>query len=347
MRLTWCLTGLALLLVTAAQAADSFAIRVYPVPKAEGKITLDGRLNESEWQKAPPVSGFTYYENNKLSEVQTVFRVLYDDQYLYFGIHNDEPQMARLLPARVPRDEHGIFRTEAIELFLDPGHTHELYYQLAFNAGGSLYDGERESTHWNSEAIIAPHLGADFWSVEVAVPWSDLGGVVKPGRIVGFNLNRSRHLGNGSAYLTWTQVQGGFHDPLRFAHLVLSGTPEIIGKQGPEFRQGDRTGPIHVYSAEGFSEQSYRQLALAGLKGLSELLASLEAQQKIEKDPAAAAELSRRLAEYRRQFEQFGQRVEKIDGADWSRLDVDMQQMGGELRKVVWDARLSAVLSSF
>jgi hypothetical protein len=46
--------------------------------------------------------------------------------------------------------------------------------------------------------------------------------------------------------MTWAKVQGGFHDPERFAHVVLSGTPEMIGKLSAEFRKGGRTGPITV-----------------------------------------------------------------------------------------------------
>lgn len=331
----------------AAQAADSFAVRVYPTPRAAA-LTLDGKLDDPDWQQAPLVSGFTGYEDNKLGEVQTAFRVLYDDKYLYFGIHCDEPNMDRVQPTRVAHDEHGIFRTEVIELFLDPGHTHDLYYQLAFNVAGSLYDGERESTSWNSDAIVKTHMGPDFWSVELAMPWSKLGGDVTPGRVVGFNLNRSRHVGaTGSQYMTWTQVQGGFHDPARFAHLVLSGTPEMIGKLGPEFRKGDRTGPIHVYSAEGFSQQSYSQLAQAALAELDGLVAGLQAEQKRETDKAAAAELVRRLAEHQQQLADYHRQAQKLNAAEWSRLDVDMQKLRTVLSQVLWDARLSAILGSF
>jgi hypothetical protein len=341
--------GIIMLLgATMAQAADSLPVRVYPVPRAETPITLDGQLQEADWQKAPVVSGFTNYLNGELAPVQSNFRVLYDDQYLYFGIQNDEPKMDQLQAVAVPRDEHAIFRTEVMELFIDPGHTHDHYYQLAFNAAGSLYDGERESTHWNSNAVIAPHLGDDCWSVEVAVPWADLGGAVLPGRVIGFNLNRTRHLETASQYLTWTDVIGGFHDPARFAHLVLSGTPEMIGKMGPELRKGERHGTIQVYSAAGFSDQTYQQLAEAQLMEIDELLNKLTEQQTREESSAAAAELGQRLQEYRQQWQQFKlQAANNLSGSEWSRLEVGMQNTQVELNQVIWDARLSAVLKSF
>jgi hypothetical protein len=110
------LVGLAVLAAAWAQAADSFPIGVYPVPRVDAALELDGKLDDASWQAAPLVSGFTLFETDTLCEVQTAFRVLYDDEYLYFGIHCDEPKMAQLLPTRVPLDEHGIFRTETIEL---------------------------------------------------------------------------------------------------------------------------------------------------------------------------------------------------------------------------------------
>ena len=341
------LAGLVLLAV-GARAADDFPIGVYPVPRVDGTLTLDGRLDDAAWQQAPLVSGFTEFETDRLCEVQTAFRVLYDDEYLYFGIHCDEPEMERLVPTRVPLDEHGIFRTETIELFLDPTHSHSHYYQIAFNAGGSLYDGERESTHWNSDAIVRPHLGPDFWSVELAVPWTKLGGEPVAGRVLGFNVNRDRHLGGSGEWMTWARVQGGFHDPERFAHLVISGTPEMIGALGDELRKGGRRGPIRTYSPEGFSRQSYSQLATATLDDLDRLVVALVAEREREKNPAAAAELGTRIEEYRQQVRLLREQAQgAMDAAEWSRLDVQMRQMVPQLREAVWEARLSAILESF
>jgi hypothetical protein len=193
---------------------------------------------------------------------------------------------------------------------------------------------------------VATHLGPDFWSVELAVPWRILGGSGTPGRVIGFNVNRNRHLGSGTENLTWTQVNADFHDPLRYAHLVLSGTPESIARLAPELRKAERTGAIWVFGPEGFAEQSYRQLAAAELTRLEELLTSLETQQKRERNPRAAAELARRLQEHRQQVAAFRQRAEKLDGLTWGRLDADMQKLFPVLRKVVWDARLDALLES-
>ncbi|MEN6302420.1 MAG: sugar-binding protein [Armatimonadia bacterium] len=334
-------------LVLPALAADDLPINVYPAPRADVAPVLDGKLDDALWQQAPLVSGFTLFGTDTLADVQSSFRLLWDDKYLYLGIRNDEPNMARLVPVLHAHDEHAVFSTETIEFFLDPNHSHEAYYQLAFNAAGSLYDGFREDTSWNSGATVKAYRDADFWSVEIAVPWKPMDGKPAAGKVVGFNVNRDRHLGVDKQWCTWAKVQNGFHDPERFAHAVLSGTPEQIGKLQKEIRKGDRTGPIMVYSHEGFAKDSYTGLAAASLAQLQKLLTDLRAEQKREKDPGASAELDKRLAEFEQLVGTYQQRAAgKLDAAEWIRLDRDMQQAVASLQRVVSEARLTALLQS-
>jgi len=337
--------GLLVVLALPAVADDSFPINVYPCPKAEAAPALDGKLDDAVWQQAPLVSGFVLFGTDKLVNPQTSFRVLWDDQCLYFGIRCEEPLMGKLGPIKYAHDEHAVFSSETIELFIDPNHTHDLYYQLAFNVAGSLYDGEQESTAWNSNATVATHMGADFWSVEIAVPWEPLKARPQPGKVVGFNVNRDRNVGD-KTWGTWARVMNGFHDPQRFAHLVLSGTPEMIGKLSAEFRKGGRTGPVTVYSAEGFAQTSYANLAAAAFGEVEKLLANLAEERRKEQDPAAATEIGRRVDEYRAKLASLKQQgAGKLDAAAWTRLDLDLQGIVGQLSKTVWEARLTALLN--
>jgi len=327
-------------------AADSFPINVYPCPKADPAPVIDGKLDDAAWQVAPLVSGFTYFGKDTLVPVQTSFRLLWDEKYLYLGVHCDEPATDKLSPIKYAHDEHAVFGNETIEFFIDPNHTHDLYYQLAFNVAGSLYDGEREATVWNSDAIVKAFVGSDFWSLEVAVPWGPLKARPEVGKVVGFNVNRDRNIGE-QMWCTWARVMNGFHDPERFAHLVLSGTPEMIGKLSAEFRKGGRTGPITVYSAEGFAATSYAKLAEAAFADVAKLLASLDQTRRDEKSPEAAAEIGKRLADYTARVADLQQQSQgKLDAATWTRLDLELQKVVGQLDRIVWEARLTALLNS-
>lgn len=340
------LAGIIALAAGAALADDSFPVNVYPCPRAERPPTLDGQLDDAVWQQAPVVSGFLAYGKDTLAEVQTSFRVLWDDRYLYLGIHCDEPVMGKLVPLNFARDEHAVFGNETIELFVDPDHTHGTYYQLAMNATASLYDGIGEDISWNSETVVKAFRGGDFWSLEVAVPWSSLRSTAKVGKVVGFNVCRDRNLGE-KEWTNWARTLSGFHDPDRFAHLVLSGTPEQVGRLAGEFRKGGRTGPVVIFSAEGFSRTTYAQLAAGALADLDKLVSALEEEGRRDTDRAAADELGKRLDAYRQQVAELRTRAgSNLDAAQWVRLDVDSQKLIVQLRNVVWEARLSALLSA-
>jgi hypothetical protein len=327
-------------------AADSFPINVYPCPRTEAAPVLDGKLDDAVWQQAPVVSGFTLYETGVLATPQTAFRVLWDDQCLYFGVRCDEPLIDKVIAVREAHDEHAMFRSETVEIFVDPDHTHDRYYQIALSIAGSLYDGEGLAVAWSSHAKLKTWSGADGWAVEIAVPWQPMRTKPKAGKVVGFNVSRGRNVGE-AAYSDWVRVDPalGFHDAERFAHLVLSGTPADIGKLFGEFRKGGRTGPIAVYSAEGFAATSYAQLAAAACAEVEGLLARLDKQRLKEQNPAAAAEIKRRLDDYAAQLATMkAEAAGSLDAVQWTRLDLALQGLVTTLNTTIAEARLKALL---
>ncbi|MHB8993674.1 MAG: carbohydrate-binding family 9-like protein [Armatimonadota bacterium] len=342
----YCALALLLAVARPVLAADSFPINVYPCQRAEAAPALDGKLDDAVWQQAPLVSGFTLYESGQIANPQTSFRVLWDDRYLYLGVRCEEPLMENVSLARHAQDEHDIFRSETIEFFVDPDHTHARYYQLAFSVAGSLYDGAGTDTAWDSGAQVKTCAGADFWSAEVAVPWESLKTRPQSGKVVGFNLSRDRSVGT-SVYSAWTRVDSGlgFHDPDRFAHLVLSGTPEQMGKLSEEFRKGGRTGAITVFSAEGFAQTTYAQLAAAAFANVDRLMADLDRERVKGNDPAAAAEIKQRLDDYAARLAAMkAAAAGSLDAAEWTRLDLALQELTATLHKTVGEARLKALL---
>lgn len=329
-------------------AADDFPIHVYPCPKADVAPVLDGKLDDAVWEKAPLVSGFSILESGELANPQTSFRVLWDDQRLYFGLRCDEPMMDKVIPVLYPHDEHAVFGSETIEVFIDPDHTHERYYQLAFSVAGSLYDGEGMATTWDSNAEVKTFQGPDFWSAEFVVPWAPMKGQPHEGKIVGFNVNRDRNAA-GHSWHTWARVDiaTGFHDRERFGHLVLSGTPEGIGGLSEEFRNGGRTGPIIVYSAEGFAQTTYAKLAVEAFGQCERLLAQLKSESQREKSPETAAEIQQRLDTYAVTLAKMkAGSASSMDAAKWNRLDIAVQELMKTLRTTVAEARLKVLLDN-
>ncbi|MFP4056615.1 MAG: sugar-binding protein [Candidatus Brocadiia bacterium] len=335
------------LLAATAWAADDYTIKVYPCPRLKSAPEIDGKLGDACWQEAPLVSGFTYYNKPALLEVQTSFRVGYDAQCLYFGVHCDEPNAEKLVPRHAGRDSGGVFRGETIEVFLDPRHSQEDYFQLAVNLAGSLYDAHKHDAYWNGAARRATRVVEGGWELELAVPWSDLGVEPRRGMVVGFNVCRDRYAGGSREWSNWAQTAANFHDPIRFAHLVLEPTEEELGELAGEFRKGDRRGPIIVYAPHGYASKAYLAMAREALAGLEKRLAALQAEAEKELAAGAGQELRRCLEEARELVRPFRRRLEDaepLDAAEWTRLSVQMSDVEARLGTLIWEARLTALL---
>jgi hypothetical protein len=337
-----------LLLAGSACVADDHPVLVYPCERAAQPPTIDGVLDEPAWQQAPLVSGFTYYDKPELLPVQTSFRVLYDDRAVYFGVVCGEPAMDRLKVTRPPRDSLEIFDGECVEVFIDPKHDHQRYLHFVVGAGGSLYDAEGFNRFWSSGAKAAACLGDRQWSVELAIPWGDLGVEPQPARVLGFNVCRDRYLGLNREWTTWSQVEANFHDPARFGHLVVATAPEDIGPLAEEFRKGGRTGPLRVFTREGVAGATYRALAEGSLAEVDALAAQIAAHADTDVAPDVAAEIRKGLEPLRARAAQLRARLGSgsLDAAAWAGLEQQVVALRTDLRALLWQSRLAALLAS-
>ncbi len=341
------LVGCVVVLGGVARAGDTFENRVYVAEKTPGPITLDGKLDEAAWRAAPAAGGFTFWNRPEKVSPQTFLRVTYDDRNLYFGIRCDEPRMKDVHPVAQARDAHAVFSGETIEIFIDPKHDHSNYYQLAINSAASMYDSRGQDQAWNCGMRAATHREKDAWTLEVAVPWKDLGGLPAPGAIIGFNVCRDRQVG-GKQWSNWSQTQGGFHDPVHFAHLVLGRKGLSLKSLTRELRKGGRSGPIVLFTREGFGKTTYLALARASIQQLDEKLAELAKEAKQEQSPAVRAALRAVIEGVRRKaapFRRLVQTRDRLDAKAWTDLDQQITRWLNGLNQAVWEARLKALVS--
>lgn len=159
-------------------SANSWARQAIPL---SGKITLDGKLDEADWQRAR-VSG-DFIENmpreKQPARVRTEVRVLYDTTAIYFGIRAFDPEPKNIYAPFVRRDK--VFGTQDIfNLWIDPTGARKFAQFFRVNARGVLADGvwnednteEDFSPDFDFEAV--PALLADGWSAEFRIPWASL-----------------------------------------------------------------------------------------------------------------------------------------------------------------------------
>ncbi|WMT39463.1 carbohydrate-binding family 9-like protein [Paenibacillus sp. D2_2] len=168
-----------------------YAPKHYICQRAEGPLALDGRLDKPFWRKAEWTEDFVDIEGELRPRPakQTRVKMLWDDEYFYFGAELIEDQIWATLTER----DSVIFYDNDFEIFIDPdGDTHQ-YYEFEINALNTVWDlllvkpyrdGGPPVNGWDISGLkTAVHIDGELnrpeadnrkWSVEVAIPWKIL-----------------------------------------------------------------------------------------------------------------------------------------------------------------------------
>jgi hypothetical protein len=144
-------------------------------------IVLDGRLDEPAWADAAPIDRFyeTYPGSLVPAPERTEVRLLYDDNYLYIGIHLWLKDPQRLRTPFVRRDKVNSSH-DYVQIYLDQQGSRRGSYLFRTNARGDRTDGyqneaqESESLDPDYDWDVASHIDSDGWSTEMRIPLSTL-----------------------------------------------------------------------------------------------------------------------------------------------------------------------------
>lgn len=169
--------------------------RGYDAPRALGRITIDGKLDDPGWAAAAWTEDFVDIQGTEAltPPLRTRAKILWDDEQLYIGAEMEEPHLWATL---LDRDAI-IYRDDDFEVFLDPEGDGLAYFEIEINAMGTVFDlfldkpyneGGRAEIGWDAPGLRAevalmgtlndPTDQDRGWSVEMAIPWADL---VPPG----------------------------------------------------------------------------------------------------------------------------------------------------------------------
>src|SRR4051812_9247788 len=118
---------LLIVLATTAPAPPSYACAF-----TRDAITIDGKLDEPAWAKAPWTEDFGDLRGpeHPAPPQRTRAKLLWDDQYLYLAAEISE---THIRAAMKERDSY-LFLENAFEVFLDPGSDGRDYAEMEFNA---------------------------------------------------------------------------------------------------------------------------------------------------------------------------------------------------------------------
>lgn len=163
----------------------------YTTYRLTGKLVIDGKMNESSWQKAPWTEYYTDIEGDKRPApgFKTRCKMLWDNDYLYIIAELEEPHVW----GKLTTHDQIIYNDNDFEVFIDPDNDTHHYFELEFNALNTVFDlylskPYRNRGHlrmdWNAEGLKSavqvegtvnnPVDTDKKWTVEMAIPFKAL-----------------------------------------------------------------------------------------------------------------------------------------------------------------------------
>lgn len=201
-----------------AETVNDSAAKAPPLPtigayKTATPPVIDGRLADACWKAAPAADHFWRLNGTGRMDVSARGYVAYDAETLYIGVRcplKDKEALNKI--KALPPDQNRMFGEDTVEMFLDPYPNHELLYHFAVNVTNNRFSERNGDDTWKPAWQSAAFIGDDYWSLEVAIPFSSLSAAPKKGVTWGLNLT--------SGTSCWAPTFGGFALVKRFGRLT-------------------------------------------------------------------------------------------------------------------------------
>ncbi|MBD3349024.1 MAG: hypothetical protein GF400_07495, partial [Candidatus Eisenbacteria bacterium] len=212
------------------RGADTPAVNALRLDEGES-VSLDGRLDEPFWHEAQAAYGFRTWDPTRGEEPteQTIFKVVYDDEAVYFGVASLHGNGSRMRGRLCRRDRIG--GSDMISLYLDTYDDRTTAYNFRVNSEGVLgdryvsHDGNDMDPDWNAVWDAATLTDEDGWYAELEIPFSCVS--YRPGDEMTWGCQLYRliyDLGEDTSWVSWKRGETGFVS--RFGRLTgLCGIP--------------------------------------------------------------------------------------------------------------------------
>jgi hypothetical protein len=185
--------ALSALLLVAGFGPTAWAQQTVPEPdsasrprltarRAAGPITLDGRLDEPDWHRAPVAKDFVTVRPDYVpgTKYPSEVRVLFDDEHLYIGAFNRDS--AGLSSLRMPdlRRDFSSMDSDVFGVTFGPLGDGRTAFQLQVTPLGSQGDvqafdgGASFSFSWDAMWRVRTSRADSGWVAEIAIPWTSL-----------------------------------------------------------------------------------------------------------------------------------------------------------------------------
>lgn len=189
---------IALYIVSILSLSISFAQQApYHPLRIKTNITLDGRLNEPEWQQADVESDFMQYDPTAGAQPseKTELRMLYNDQYLYVGFRAFDHHPNEIVRYALQRDFE-IGNDDGFAFVIDMYNDKSTGLAFITNTLDARWDtelfsdGANENDAYNTFWDVASHIDSLGYTTEFRFPFSSLRFEAKDTVRMGFRVVR-------------------------------------------------------------------------------------------------------------------------------------------------------------
>ncbi len=196
-----------ILLFGKASGQPSQTNRAIAINKTNAKIVVDGILNEETWKFAVVADSFInkWPTDSGRAKLQTEVHIIYDDQYIYFGIKaflGDKMPVIQSLK----RDVNPYY-SDGVSVVLDPSGKNTSGYTFGVNAEGAQMDGivqvNNATFDWDTKWYSATKMFKGYWTAELAIPFKSF---LFPRDQSWWGLNFIRNDMTNNCFSTWNQV---------------------------------------------------------------------------------------------------------------------------------------------
>ena len=231
------MTGMCVLAVVAADThaaqetppPPARVTRSAPVTLATGSITIDGVLDEPDWQAAPRIGDLVQRQPDTGAPPTepTQVTLLYDNDHLYIGVTAFDSDPDRIIGTTMVRDA-GLNTEDRIEILLDTFRDQRSAFYFATNPAGALIDGltfanGQLNTDWDAIWQVRTQRNGEGWAAEFAIPFKSLS---FPAGQTTWGFNVARHVFRRLEEARWSGAR------LETRFLQVSEAGEITNLEG-------------------------------------------------------------------------------------------------------------------
>ncbi|MFH1903920.1 MAG: sugar-binding protein, partial [bacterium] len=184
--------------------------------------------NDNCWKNSMELSPFLLSGGTELAAQQTKAYISYDHEKIYIFMHCFEsvldPILQKMSEFKAEKNVHdsNVFEDDCVEIFIKPSLEKEVYYHLAVNSKGTIYDARCQNDtydkNWSSNAEVKTLVGERAWTIEMSIPFQSFG-LSSPKIGDEWRINLCREEKPYKENSCWSPTGGGFHKPSRFGTI--------------------------------------------------------------------------------------------------------------------------------